>query len=225
MVVDALKIYKEALRDNKELQMRLQNGILPQEGVEVFRRVIAHETPSQLIVSASDIQARLWRAESFLRSEYVVALRSGGQEQGKAVLGTETVQESPPTVLYPRPNLQTAYVAPQNETQQQIADLWQTLLGIEKIGIHDHFVDLGGHSLLGTRLITRLRDTFQVDIPLRLLFEEPTIAHLAMVIVQKKAELVDDALLLQDIEDIEHLTDEEAQTLLAADMMNQTEKV
>jgi hypothetical protein len=71
--------------------------------------------------------------------------------------------------------------------------------------------------LLGTQLITRLRDTFQVDIPLRTFFEDPTVAHLAIVIVQKMAELVDDALLLQDIEDIEQLTDDEAQTFLAVD--------
>jgi acyl carrier protein len=119
--------------------------------------------------------------------------------------------------------LQTAYVAPQSETQQQIADIWQELLGIEKIGIHDNFIDLGGHSLLGTKMITHLRDTFQVDLSLRTLLEEPTVAGLSLVVVQKKAELVDDALLLQDIEDVGHLTDDEVQALLAADM-NQTER-
>jgi acyl carrier protein len=117
--------------------------------------------------------------------------------------------------------LQTAYVAPQNETQQQIADLWQRFLGIEKIGIHDNFVELGGNSLLATQLITRVRDMFQVDLTLRTLFEEPTIARLALAILQKKAERVDDALLLQAMENLERLTDDEAQTLLAADM-NQT---
>jgi phthiocerol/phenolphthiocerol synthesis type-I polyketide synthase E len=122
-----------------------------------------------------------------------------------------------------RPHLQTVYVPPQNETQQQIADLWQKFLGIEKIGIHDNFIDLGGNSLLATRLITRLRDMFQVDLTLRVFFEAPTVAGLALVIVQKKAELVGDELLLRDIEDIEHLTDDEVQTLLEADT-NQTGK-
>lgn len=115
-------------------------------------------------------------------------------------------------------------VAPSSSLEQMLAQIWQQILGLDHIGIYDNFFDLGGHSLLGTRLIAHLHDTFQVDIPLRTLFEEPTIAHLALVLVQKKAELVDDALLLQDIEDIEHLTDDEVQKLLAADM-NQTEKV
>jgi hypothetical protein len=71
--------------------------------------------------------------------------------------------------------------------------------------------------LLATQLITRLRDMFQVDISLRTFFEEPTVAHLAIVVVQKMAELVDETLLLQEIEDVEQLTDDEAQTFLAVD--------
>jgi acyl carrier protein len=192
--------------------MRLQNDMLPQEGVEAFGRIIAHATTSQLIVSTSDILTRLRRAEAYLHPERPLTSHSGGQAQG-----------SVPTTLHQRPHLQTAYVAPQNETQQQIADLWQKFLGIEKIGIHDNFIDLGGNSLLATQLITRLRDTFQVDLTLRTLFEEPTIARLTMLLFQKKAELIDDALLLQDIEDVEHLTDDEVQALLAADR-NQTER-
>jgi NAD(P)-dependent dehydrogenase (short-subunit alcohol dehydrogenase family)/acyl carrier protein len=210
MAVKGPNASKKALQYNTELQKRFQNDILTQEGLDAFMRIIAYGTTSQVIVSTSDILARLRRAESFLHSERLLTSRSGGQPQG-----------SVPTAPYLRPNLQTAYVAPQNETQQQIADLWQKLLGIERIGIHDNFIDLGGDSLLGTQLITRLRDAFQVDLSLRTLFEEPTVAGLALAILQKKAERVDDALLLQAMENLERLTDDEAQTLLATDM-NQT---
>jgi acyl carrier protein len=197
--------------------------LLPQEGVEVLGRIIAHGTTSQLIVSTSDILTRLRRAEDYLHSERSLVSHSGGLEQSPVPTASLGGQAQGTVPTHQRPHLQTAYVPPQNETQQQIADLWQKFLGIEKIGIHDNFIDLGGNSLLATQLITRLRDMFQVDLTLRTLFEEPTIARLAMLLVEKKAELVDDMLLLQDIEDVEHLTDDEVQALLAADR-NQTER-
>jgi amino acid adenylation domain-containing protein len=204
MTVNSLKIYKDALGHDLEVEKYLQHGMSTQEGIEVFKRALSYDTTSQVLVSTIDIVARLKQVEAFHLSK----LQDGdGRLAPLSVSGASR-----------RPNLQTPYVPPQNETQQQIADLWQKLLGIEKIGIHDNFLDFGGHSLLGTQLITRLRDTFQVDIPLRTFFEDPTVAHLAIVIVQKMAELVDDALLLQDIEDIEQLTDDEAQTFLAVDM-------
>jgi NADP-dependent 3-hydroxy acid dehydrogenase YdfG/acyl carrier protein len=205
MAVNSLKLYKNTLRQHAEVEKTLlQQGILPQEGIDIFRRIISYRELSQVIVSTSDILARLRRVESFQFRE-----RQDG-DGGLAPPLAASIENQ-------RPNLQTPYVAPQNETQQQIADLWQKLLGIGKIGIHDNFIDLGGHSLLGMQLITRLRETFQVDISLRTLFEEPTVAHLAIVLVQKMAELVDETLLLQDIEDVEHLTDDEAQTFLEVD--------
>ena len=73
------------------------------------------------------------------------------------------------------------------------------------------------------QLINRLRDTFRVELSLRTLLTKPTVADLALVIVQKKAESVDDALLLEDIEEMERLTADEVQTLLTVDM-KQTER-
>ncbi len=230
MAVNALKPYKKALKYNTEIQQRLRNGILPQEGVEVFRRILINRDISQVIVSTDGILARLEQVKSLLE-EGDVGSRAGESPAVRSRQGKVSVDKpgdrsddlvSPS--LDQRPNLQTPYVPPQNETQQQIAAIWQKLLGIEKIGIHDNFVDLGGHSLLGTQLITRLRDTFQIDVSLRTLFGEPTVARLALVIVQRKAELVDDTLLLQAIEDLENLTDDEVQTLLAVDA-KQTGKV
>ena len=70
----------------------------------------------------------------------------------------------------------TDYVAPRNATEQALAQLWQEVLGVERIGVFDSFFDLGGHSLLATRLITRIEQHFGVQLPLRNLFENPTIA-------------------------------------------------
>ena len=71
------------------------------------------------------------------------------------------------------------YVAPTNETEEKLVKIWSEILKIEKIGIHDNFFELGGHSLLATQVISRVRELFDVEIPLTELFKSPTIENLA----------------------------------------------
>ncbi|MDZ7356796.1 MAG: amino acid adenylation domain-containing protein [candidate division KSB1 bacterium] len=73
----------------------------------------------------------------------------------------------------------TDFVPPRTATEQIIADIWQSVLGCQRVGCYDHFFELGGHSLLATLVVSRLRETFQTDVPLRLIFESPTVAELA----------------------------------------------
>jgi amino acid adenylation domain-containing protein len=73
-------------------------------------------------------------------------------------------------------------VPPQGRVQEVVAAVWKDVLGLESVGAHDNFFDLGGHSMLAARLLGRLRDAFAVDVPLRSLFQQPTIAGLADVI-------------------------------------------
>lgn len=83
------------------------------------------------------------------------------------------------------------FVAPRTELEEELAGLWAEILKVERVGINDNFFDLGGHSLLATRLIFRLREQFHVDLPLRALFEAPTVATIAPVIVQGQIEQID----------------------------------
>ncbi len=80
------------------------------------------------------------------------------------------------------PELDVQFVAPRTPTEQIVADIWGDILKQEKVGIYDNFFNLGGHSLLATQVISRLREAFKIELPLRSLFEEPTVVQLVETI-------------------------------------------
>ena len=94
--------------------------------------------------------------------------------------------------------------APRDETEQQIARIWQNALGLDEVGIHDHFSELGGHSLLAIRIVSELRRAFQIHLPVRVLFDAPTVAELSTRIKEHLAA------------EIEALTEEEARQLVSS---------
>ncbi|HEU4845295.1 MAG TPA: amino acid adenylation domain-containing protein, partial [Burkholderiaceae bacterium] len=79
-----------------------------------------------------------------------------------------------------------AYEAPQGALEVALAGIWQELLGIERIGRHDHFFELGGHSLLATRLLSRVRQQLAIEVSLRDLFARPTLAQLAVLAAKSR---------------------------------------
>jgi acyl transferase domain-containing protein/SAM-dependent methyltransferase len=104
-----------------------------------------------------------------------------------------TVHKANLSTHHSRPNLKNAYAPPTNELEQKLVEVYQELLGIEQIGIHDSFFALGGDSLTGTVLISQLRTIFQIELPVRLLFEAPTIAEFALVIEEIFIEELEEA--------------------------------
>jgi acyl carrier protein len=83
----------------------------------------------------------------------------------------------------PQPDIQSSSAAefapPETETEKALADIWREVLGIKRVGLSDNFFDLGGHSLMATRVASRVTLTFGVRLPLRALFEHPTLASLS----------------------------------------------
>jgi acyl carrier protein len=85
-----------------------------------------------------------------------------------------------------RPEPEESYVAPRTAVEELLAEIWAEVLKLDKVGIHDNFFDLGGHSLLATQVISRVRNTFQVEVVVRSLFEMPTVVGLANAIEEAR---------------------------------------
>jgi acyl carrier protein len=81
-----------------------------------------------------------------------------------------------------RAGWQRNYAPPRNRVEEILVNIWREVLALEQVGIHDSFFDLGGHSLLLTPLVLKLRDYFQLRLSMREFFERPTIAELAEMI-------------------------------------------
>ena len=108
---------------------------------------------------------------------------------------------------------ETVFVGPRTPAEEAIASIWAEVLKVSKVSIHDNFFNLGGHSLLITQVVARLRKVFKVELPLRSLFESPTIAQLAERIEAAEREEAD-----RMLDELENLSDEEAERLLELEM-------
>ncbi|MEI2580543.1 SDR family NAD(P)-dependent oxidoreductase [Scytonema sp. PRP1] len=136
------------------------------EGVEVLQRILAINAPTQIVISTGDLKARIDQWINF-----------------KVLQKIEDSKELNSSSSHPRPSLSNSYVAPRNEVEETVTEIWEKLLGIKQIGIHDNFFELGGDSLLALPLVSRLRDTFQVELPLRTLFKATNVADLSHAII------------------------------------------
>ena len=117
--------------------------------------------------------------------------------------------------------LTVEYVAPRDELETELAALCADLLQIEQVGIHDNFFELGGHSLLATQLMARIGSRYEVDLPLRTLFETPSIAPLAEAIREAQAEVSNEAELSDMLSFINEMSDEEALAFLNNNTLQQ----
>jgi acyl carrier protein len=120
--------------------------------------------------------------------------------------------------------LEVSYVAPRDETENALAEIWAEALRLERVGVENKFFDLGGHSLVALQIIARVRSTFRVELTIRHIFEAPTVAQLAAEI--KNIQLIGgtqeetsiDSFVAQEeerlLEDIDQLSDQQVDSLL-----------
>lgn len=192
------------LRDDKEPRSAWQAAlaelaITPLEGVQAVERILSLGRVNQIVVSTGDLSARM--------SQWI---------QRPSLPDAEPIRPDARTTPHVRPALPSAYVAPRNEVEQVMASIWQSLLGIQQVGIYDDFFDLGGHSLLGIQLISRLRDAFQVELSVQTLFGAPTVAQLTACVETARRPLDGDLNKMADLlQLVETLSDAEVSAWLA----------
>ncbi|MGW3564804.1 beta-ketoacyl synthase N-terminal-like domain-containing protein [Streptomyces sp. NPDC000941] len=134
-------------------------ALTPEEGRRAFDELLNTSPQPHLVVSTADVEhrRRLWAAGP--------------------------VEDAPSaTRRHERPTLRNPYVAPSSDTEEQVAEIWQGLLGLKSVGVHDNFFELGGSSLLGLQVVHRLRQDLAVAVPLTIVYEGPTVRMLSRLI-------------------------------------------
>jgi acyl carrier protein len=120
-----------------------------------------------------------------------------------------------------RPDLEQPYAPPQGDIEALLAQIWEDVLNLRPVGIHDNFFDLGGHSLAASRVVSRVLKHFRLQIPLQSLFQMPTIAQMAELITEHEGNRLADAELEGILDELESLSDDQAQRILATSVSQQ----
>ncbi|MEM8716224.1 MAG: acyltransferase domain-containing protein, partial [Cyanobacteria bacterium P01_G01_bin.4] len=172
-------------------------------------RILAHPQTTQVVVSTADLTSRI--QQSFTPPPAATAV--------------EDNQTASTSKDHSRPNLPSDYVAPRNETEAAIVEVWEEFLPVHPIGVLDNFFDLGGNSLPAIQIISRLRERFQVEVPIRaLLVEAPTIAGVAEAIAAASEQQAGELSAISDLlGEIETMAPAQAEAQLQQDVTSTTD--
>jgi acyl transferase domain-containing protein/thioesterase domain-containing protein len=162
---DALRPLSPA---EERLRHNLTQGIRSDEGAALFLRALSG-SQRQVILSSLDLDALIEQA-----GQTEATGQGGGQK-------------------FERPELDSEFIAPEGPIEERLAAFWQDLLGVDTIGVEDSFFDLGGHSLIAVRLFAQIRKAWQVEFPISVLFEAPTIRKCAALIAAQGVSNEDEA--------------------------------
>ena len=159
----------------QEEESRADNSKSEIENPKLTPRLVAYVVPNEEQASINELRGVLKKnlPEYMMPSSFVVLEVLPLTSNGKA----DRNKLPPPDGT--RPPLTREFVPPRTEIEELIIQTWREVLKIEDLGIHDNFFELGGHSLLATQIVARLQEAFNKNVPIRVLFDAPTIAELA----------------------------------------------
>lgn len=159
--------------ETKETKMENDDKILPEEGVEIFDRILYYGNDANIIVSPFNLLKTI---------------------RDMKELDDREEQETETAAIYERPDLSTDYVEPTNEVEKMIAKIWGQILGVGQIGIYDKFNELGGNSLLVVQAVSNISEAFGIQLPVDVFKDGITVESLSETIME---------MLVQDIDDTE----------------------
>jgi acyl transferase domain-containing protein/acyl carrier protein len=167
---EGLQGYEPVLREYY-IYHRETFGISFDAGWRCLRQILARPEP-YLVVSTQDFATQFAGSRNYTIEDIQAGARLGRGEQ-----------------RHPRPELSTPYLAPSNEVEAKIAEIWGEWLGIDQVGINDNFFDLGGNSLIGVSVMDAVRRELNLDhLPAHLLYQSPTVSMLAMAVTESDTE-------------------------------------
>jgi acyl transferase domain-containing protein len=136
------------------------DAISPEEGAAALRHLLAEDLGPQVVVSAIPLAALRHRAR-------------------RATAGAVARTAAPAGAATPGGTDDASFVAPRSELEAELAEVWRSVLGVERVGAQDDFFALGGNSLVAVQLVAQVRSAVRVKLPMRTLFEHPTVAGMA----------------------------------------------
>lgn len=141
-------------------QHNLSQGILPEEGSAALFNVLDVCDEPEVIISSLELESLIEEVDATAAS----------------------LHKEDDDTKFARPELDNDYVEPKDDIERNLVSFWEELLGVDQVGVEDSFFDLGGHSLVAVRLFAKIQQTYDVDYPISVLFEAPTIAACADMI-------------------------------------------
>ena len=186
-VKEAAIVQQEDERGEQGLVAYLVPASRPAPTVSALRRALTRALPAHMMPSA------------FVMLDALPLTPAGKVDRGAL-----------PRAARVRPELDDPFVAPRTPVERGVTEIWSDVLALDRVGVHDHFLDLGGDSLLAIQVISRVIRTFQVELPVRALFESPTVADMAVMIVQNQAKKAGQGDVERMLAELEALSSEEA---------------
>jgi amino acid adenylation domain-containing protein len=179
--------------------------VMAREEVLGDRRIVAYLVSSEEDLSLNDIRRFL----SVKLPEYMMPSSLVTLSALPLTPNGKVDREALPAPGLGRAGMEEAYVAPRTVLEEAVARIWAETIGIELLGVHDNFFELGGHSLLATQVISRIREEFEVELPVRTMFEGMTVAEMAAVILSREMHPGQSEKIAQTMKAVEEMTEGE----------------